>query len=85
MEPVIKVRYKGAILMLIVVSLLARDARSAHLRCEKTPKETYVPKTEGSNGFAVTITGSPRLYRPNQIYTISLRVRKSIYSLKKGL
>ena len=30
------------------------------------------PQTRGDHGFAVVIAGSPRLYRPGQVYTVTL-------------
>lgn len=55
---------------------LSLSALQALPKCFKSPLETNSDKTEGDNGFAVLINGSPRLYRPNQIYTITLRVRR---------
>ncbi|XP_059097069.1 spondin-1-like isoform X2 [Tigriopus californicus] len=83
MEPVIKVRYKPkrmAVTQMMwfccVVALVAMSTWiprvSSMNRCDKSPQETSAPNTEGDNGFAITITGSPRLYRPEQIYTIKL-------------
>ena len=42
-------------------------------RCEIYPEETYIQKSEGSAGFAVTINGSPLEYRPEQHYKITLQ------------
>ena len=42
-------------------------------RCEVYPEETFVAKSEGNNGFAVTINGSPLEYRPEQHYKITLQ------------
>ena len=73
MEPVIKVRYKRSVLVLVLLTLtLIPNANCA--ACDKTPKDQYASKSDGDNGFSVQINGSPRMYRPNQIYTITLKV-----------
>lgn len=79
MEPVIKVRHKmsASFLLLAIVVLLSPAASSGKMiqKCEKSPKEMSTPKSEGDHGYALLINGSPRLYRPNQMYTVTLKVR----------
>ena len=54
-------------------------------RCEIYPEETFIPKSEGSNGFAVTINGSPLEYRPEQHYKITLQAGYDVnYVLRPG-
>ncbi len=74
MEPVIKVRHKVFTLALMALSLVLIPSAHAGAGCDKTPKDQYASKSDGDNGFAIQINGSPRLYRPNQIYTITLKV-----------
>lgn len=76
MEPVIKVRYKWASIWLTVhlAALCGPVGGNPYPKCDKSPEGTTAPKTEGTNGFAITIVGTPRLYRPHQVYTISLQV-----------
>ena len=44
--------------------------------CDKSPDKsvTTAPKQAGNGGFAIGIVGSPSLYRPGQVYTITLEV-----------
>ena len=77
MEPIIKVRHKRSALILVLILVLQTltlipNANGA--ACDKTPKDQYASKSDGDNGFAIQINGSPRMYRPNQIYTITLKV-----------
>ena len=79
MEPIIKVRYKekkniflAPTLFLLV--LLLDGALGGYPRCDKTPRDQHSDKTPGSNGFSVKVSGSPRKYRPDQVYTITLSV-----------
>ena len=83
MEPVIKVRHKVFTLALVAVSLVLNLIPSVHAAagCDKTPKDQYASKSDGDNGFAIQINGSPRLYRPNQIYTITLKVGPSDFTV----
>lgn len=71
MEPIIKVRYKEKI-FLIALFLLFDGALGGYPRCDKTPKDQLSAKTPGSNGFSVSVSGSPRKYRPEQVYTITI-------------
>ncbi len=73
-QHVIKVRYKSPALAFVVALCLCLPGASQAAGCDKTPRDQYAAKTDGNNGFAIQINGSPRLYRPNQIYTITLRV-----------
>ena len=73
------------LLLLAAVSAAASGVAGSN-RCVKEPRETTVAMTEETdNGFAITITGSPRKYRPHQTYTISLEVGKSFFSREKEL
>ena len=74
MEPVIKVRYKRSALGLLLSLILTLIPNANGAACDKTPKDQYASKSDGDNGFAIQINGSPRMYRPNQIYTITLKV-----------
>ena len=59
-----------------------RSTMMADFRCEIYPEETYIQKSEGSAGFAVTINGSPLEYRPEQHYKITLQA--GCYCYKSG-
>lgn len=88
MEPVIKVRYKGLVrnlsfTFLLLTTVVVGKSMGAFPKCDKTPKETTVPKIVGSNGYAVAIVGSPLKYRPNQVYTISLKNTDDVEQIKK--
>ena len=72
MEPVIKVRYKEK---LLVFCLLLGSVVGFMPRCDKTPQDQGGDKIPGDNGFSIHVSGSPRKYRPNQVYTIQLHVR----------
>ena len=75
MEPVIKVRYKASALLLaltLILNLILPRVDAAG--CDKAPRDQHASKSDGDNAFAIQVNGSPRLYRPNQIYTITLRV-----------
>ena len=86
LDPVIKVRHKATtpppppsrlVLLLLSLLLFAPPPPAAEAQiCDKTPLE-YIgqEKTPGNNGYEVNIIGKPRLYRPNQQYTITLTVR----------
>jgi hypothetical protein len=69
MEPIIKVRYKEKFLFLFLVFL--NSVHSVPI-CDKTPVGQGTDKIPGDNGFAIQLSGSPRKYRPNQVYTIKL-------------
>ena len=75
MEPVIKVRYKTLALLGLTLTLNLILPWAEAAGCDKAPKDQYASTSDGDNGFAIQINGSPRLYRPNQIYTITLKVR----------
>lgn len=79
-QHVIKVRYKSPALAFVFALLLCLPAKSQGAGCDKTPRDQYAAKTDGNNGFAIQINGSPRLYRPNQIYTITLKVNGKVVS-----
>ena len=76
MEPVIKVRYKEKFFLLIGVCwlLVVGSAEGFMARCDKTPQDQRSDKIHGDNGFSIHVSGSPRKYRPNQVYTIQLGV-----------
>ena len=73
MEPIIKVRYKEKVLLALLFFLPA--TLGGYPRCDKTPRAQRSDKTPGSHGFSVSVSGSPRKYRPEQVYTIQLSVR----------
>lgn len=62
-----KVRHRLGWLLLMLPLVLGSAPK-----CDKTPLGQEAPKTPGENGFYVTVAGSPRLYRPGQVYTVSL-------------
>lgn len=66
-----KVRYKPGWILLAVL-LLVNGALGSAPKCDKTPLGQEASKTSGENGFYVTVAGSPRLYRPGQLYKVSL-------------
>ena len=73
MEPIIKVRYKEKFIFLFLVFL--SSVHSVPI-CEKSPVGQG-DKIPGDNGFAIQLSGSPRKYRPNQVYTIKLSVSQN--------
>ena len=94
MEPVIKVRYKEKFFLFIGVCwlLVVGSAEGFMARCDKTPQDQRSDKIHGDNGFSIHVSGSPRKYRPNQVYTIQLGVSywsearsyvRSLYPLRK--
>ena len=72
MEPIIKVRYKEA--FFLCLGILANVVYGALPKCDKTPHDQGTDKIAGDNGFAIHVSGSPRMYRPNQLYNIQLSV-----------
>ena len=62
-----KVRHRSGWLLLLLPLVLGSAPK-----CDKTPLGQEASKTPGENGFYVTVAGSPRLYRPGQVYTVSL-------------
>ena len=73
MEPIIKVRYKEKVLWTLL--LIVHGTLGQISRCDKTPEDyRQKAKTPGSHGFSVSVSGSPRKYRPEQVYTIKLSV-----------
>ena len=73
MEPIIKVRYKEKVLITFLLVLAQTNAILP--RCDKTPHDQGVSKISGDNGFTIQVSGAPRKYRQNQVYTIQLSVR----------
>lgn len=73
MEPVIKVRYKEKLFLFICCWLLGTTVGFMP-RCDKTPQDQRSDKIPGDQGFSIHVSGSPRKYRPNQVYTIQLSV-----------
>lgn len=70
-----KVRIKlGKMTMLSVFLLLVSLGLSSSSapKCDKRPLGQQSHKTYGDNGFKVSVVGSPRLYRPGQVYTVTL-------------
>ena len=62
-----KVRHRLGWILLMLPLVLGSAPK-----CDKTPLGQEASKTPGENGFYVTVAGSPRLYRPGQVYTVSL-------------
>jgi len=56
----------------LLLTLLVSGVRGSAPKCNKTPLGQQSYKTWGDNGFKVSVVGSPRLYRPGQVYTVSL-------------
>jgi len=52
--------------------LLIGSSSSSAPKCDKRPLGQQSYKTYGDNGFKLSVVGSPRLYRPGQVYTVSL-------------
>lgn len=73
MEPVIKVRYKEKLFLFVCCWLLGTTVGFMP-RCDKTPHDQTGNKIPGDQGFSIHVSGSPRKYRPNQVYTIQLSV-----------
>ena len=70
-----KVRIKPAMMswtVLVLLSLLCCQVSGSAPKCNKRPLGQQSYKTWGDNGFKVSVVGSPRLYRPGQVYTVSL-------------
>merc|ERR1711936_250662 len=67
-----KVRWKGGTLLILTFALLLRDVVGSGPKCNKIPPTQAASQTRGDHGFAVVIAGSPRLYRPGQVYTVTL-------------
>jgi len=70
-----KVRWKqtrmaSALIFLFFVTLINGQAGP---KCNKSPIGQSALRTYGDGGFHVEVVGSPRLYRPGQEYTVSLR------------
>ena len=62
-----KVRYKLGFFLLVLPLVLGSAPK-----CDKTPLGQDALKTPGENGFYVSVAGNPRLYRPGQVYTVTL-------------
>ncbi len=77
LEPVIKVRHKPKTMLLLLL-LHAAVTGAVFLTCDKTPDDTGVPSTVGTGGYEITLIGKPELYRPNQNYTIKVKVIKDL-------
>ena len=56
----------------LVLSLLLTLAASSTPRCDKSPANYHTAPSQGDNGFRISITGTPRLYRPGTTYEIEL-------------
>ena len=56
----------------LVLSLLVTLAASSTPRCDKSPANYHTAPSQGDNGFRISITGTPRLYRPGTTYEIEL-------------
>ena len=68
----IKVRWKPNLLLLVLASYLAGVAGTGGPKCSKVPTSQVSQQTRGDHGFYVTVAGAPRLYRPGQVYTVTL-------------
>ena len=66
-----KVRHKLG-WILFILPLLFNVALGSAPKCDKRPLGQEASKTSGDHGFYVEVAGSPRLYRPGQVYTVSL-------------
>ena len=75
MEPIIKVRHKEKLAILFVTLL---STVLGMPQCDKSPHEQGTEKHAGDNGFSIHVRGTPRKYRPNEVYTIELKVSSSI-------
>jgi len=58
--------------MLLVLVLLVDLTHGSGPKCEKAPPSQVAAQTRNDNGFGVTVAGRPRLYRPDQVYTVTL-------------
>jgi hypothetical protein len=67
-----KVRWKGGTLGILILTALVHNAVGSGPKCNKIPPTQVASPTRGDHGFAVVIAGSPRLYRPGQVYTVTL-------------
>ena len=38
-------------------------------KCRRSPLGTDAPKSNGDNGFRISISGNPRKYFPGEVYT----------------
>jgi hypothetical protein len=86
MEPITKVRFKERISFLCLL-IVFHGAFASMPRCEKSPLDQAAGKIGGDNGFSISVSGSPRKYRPNQVYTLNLSVSStlSLLYLNKGV
>ena len=66
-----KVRIRLDLLIFAILLILDVGSGSAP-KCDKRPLGQQSYKTYGDNGFKVSVVGSPRLYRPGQVYTVTL-------------
>lgn len=66
-----KVRWKTVVSVVFLIYLQVTDGSPP--RCDKTPTGQEPYKTNGDNGFSVSVAGSPTLYRPGQVYTVTLK------------
>ena len=82
MEPITKVRYKEkkwrsyaiALWICFLSCQLFLGSEAALARCDKTPRDQGGDRIPGDNGFSVIVSGMPRKYRPNQVYTMIIKV-----------
>lgn len=65
-----KVRWKGVRAALALLAL--GGAAASGPKCSKIPMSQVAAQTRGDNGFYVTVAGGPHLYRPGQVYTVTL-------------
>lgn len=69
----IKVRWKGGTLtLLLLATAFVVPSHSSGPKCSKVPTTQDAAQTRGDAGFFVTVAGAPRLYRPGQVYTVTL-------------
>merc|ERR1711974_113012 len=66
-----KVRWKGGTLGFLILTALVHNVVGSGPKCNKIPPTQVASQTRGDHGFAVVIAGSPRLYRPGQVYTVT--------------
>ena len=67
-----KVRIKLLRVSVLVFLLVVAGCDGSAPKCNKQPMGQQARKTYGDNGFRLSVVGSPRLYRPGQVYTVSL-------------
>jgi len=65
-----KVRWKMWLFLLVLLEAQVISGISS--KCDKTPIGQQPLRNPGDGGFAVSVAGSPNVYRPGQTYTVTL-------------